>query len=101
MDGSFLTADSVIELICASRLPRNYGSNAATGADHGRSSQVNACFYTHRYVYIIPAMPRHVSEASQNLVASQIQLLRSWCDLAPHGGWNKTLSEPWGVAVQW
>ncbi len=44
MDGSFLTADSVIELICASRLPRNYGSNAATGADHSRSSQVNACF---------------------------------------------------------
>ncbi len=26
-------------------------SDAATGDDHGRSSQVNACFYTHRYVY--------------------------------------------------
>ncbi len=55
----------------------HYGSDAATGADHGYSSQVNACFYTHIYVYIIPAMPRHVSEASQNLVVSQIQLLRS------------------------
>ncbi len=29
------------------------GSDAATGADHGRSSQVNACVYTHRYVYIL------------------------------------------------
>ncbi len=29
----------------------HYGSDAATGADHGRSSQVNACVYTHRYVY--------------------------------------------------
>ncbi len=72
----------------------HYGSDAATGADHGRYSQVNACFYTQRYVYIIPATPRHVSEASQNLVVSWIQLLLSWCDLPPHGGWNKTSSEP-------
>ncbi len=51
MDGSFLTADSVMWELSAV----HYGSDAATGADHGRSSQVNACFYTHRYVYIIPA----------------------------------------------
>ncbi len=49
-----------------------YGSDAATGVDHGHSSQVNACFYTHRYVYIIPAMPRHVSEVSQNFMVSRI-----------------------------
>ncbi len=48
----------------------HYGSDAATGVDHSHSSQVNACFYTHRFVYIIPAMPRHVSEASKNLVVS-------------------------------
>ncbi len=30
----------------------HYGSDAATRADQGRFSQVNACFYTHRYVYI-------------------------------------------------
>ncbi len=50
--------------------------------------------FIHIYVYIILATPRHVSEASQNLVVLQIQLLLSWCDLAPHGGWNKTSSEP-------
>ncbi len=72
------------ELICrALRLRRGHWH-------HGRSSQVNACFYTHIYVYIIPAMPRHVSEASHNLVVSRIQFLRSWCDLASHGGRNKT-----------
>ncbi len=72
----------------------HYGSDAATGVDHGHSCQVNACFYTHRYVYIITATPRHVSEASQNLVVLRLQLLRSWCDLAPQGGRNKTSSEP-------
>ncbi len=54
MDGSFLTADSVMwELICASRLPRITAPTRPPGADQGRFSQVNACFYTHRYVYII------------------------------------------------
>ncbi len=46
----------------------HYGSDTATGADHGRSLKSSQClFYTHKCVYIIPATPRHVSEASQNL----------------------------------
>ncbi len=34
-------------------------SNAATGADHGRSSQVNAFIYTHRFRWHLKKLEYH------------------------------------------
>ncbi len=90
MDGSFLTADSVtLELIWSSlhtsAAPRPLELIAATQS----------------MLVFVPAVPLHVSEASQNLVILRIQLLHSWCDLAPSGGQNKPCWSRKGVTVQY
>ncbi len=55
------------------------------------SSLVWKCYDVSTFSFLhafIPAMPRHVSEAA--LHAAWLKIV--FCDLAPRGGWNKTLS---------